>query len=165
MGQPALPQLINMSTVEQTKAYLVIAQMIKDMAGEIVGVTRQRQGQTKASETAYGVQQSIVYSETQTEKYFEQHTKLMERVRQRMLDAAQYYSTFKETSREIYMNEKEENVFLQIEGMQNLFPHYNIYLTSTADIRSLMGQLSQFLLEENTLDFKPSDKIRAIAAW
>jgi hypothetical protein len=162
LGQPALPQLINMSTVEQSKAYLIIAQMIKDMAGEVVGVTRQRQGQNKASETAYGIQQGITYSETQTEKYFDQHTRLMERVRQRMIDAAQYYSTFKETSREIYMNENEENVFLQIEGMQNLLPHYNIRLTSTANVRAALQQLSRFLIEENTLPFKPSEKIEAI---
>lgn len=164
LGQPALPQLINMSTVQQAQSYLVIAQNIKDMAGEIVGVTRQRLGQNKASETAYGVQQGIQYSETQTEKYFDQHTRLMQRVRQRMLDAAQYYSTFKETSREIYMNEKEENVFLQIEGMQNLLPHYNIYLTSTTNVRGILQQLSRFLIEENTLPFKPSEKMRAIVS-
>ena len=164
LGQPALPQLINLSTVEQSKAYLLMASMIKDMAGEVVGVTRQRLGQQKASETAYGVQQGIAYSETQTEKYFDQHTKLMQRVRQKMLDAAQYYSTFKETSREIYMNDKDENVFLEIEGMQNLLPHYNIYLKSTADVRSTLQQLQKFLLEENTLPFKPSEKISAIVS-
>lgn len=162
LGQPALPQLINMSTVQQAQAYLAVASQIKDMAGEVVGVTRQRLGQNKASETAYGVQQGINYSETQTEKYFDQHSRLMQRVRQRMLDAAQYYSTFKDSSREIYMNEKEENVFLQIEGMQNLLPHYNIYLTSTANVRGALQQLSQFLLEENTLPFRPSEKMRAI---
>lgn len=162
LGQPALPQLINMTTVEQTKAYIVIAQMLKDMAGEVVGVTRQRQGQNKASETAYGIQQGITYSETQTEKYFDQHTRLMQRVRQRMIDAAQYYSTFKETSREIYMNEKDENVLLQMVGMENLMPHYNIFLTSTANVRQALQQLSRFLIEENTLPFKPSEKMQAI---
>lgn len=164
VGQPGLPQLINMSTTDQAQAYLVIASQLKDMAGEVVGITRQRVGQSKASETAYGIQQGISYSETQTEKYFDQHTRLMQRVRQRMLDAAQYYSTFKETSREIYMNEKEENVFLQIEGMQNLLPHYNIYLTSTTNVRGMLQQLSKFLIEENTLPFKPSEKMRAIVS-
>lgn len=164
LGQPALPQILNLSTAEQAMAYLKIAQEIKAESGEVVGITRNRLGNNKASETAYGVQQGIQYSETQTEKYFEQHSQLMERVRQRMLDAAQYYSTFKDTSREIYMNEKEENEFLEIEGMQNLLPHYNIRLKSTANIRATLKTLSDFLINENTLPFRASDKIQAIVS-
>lgn len=163
-GQAHLPQLLQLSNYQQTQAYLVMAKQIKDMAGEVVGVAPARQGAISPTETAYGTQQAVQSSEAQTEKYFDQHTKLMQRVRQRMLDAAQYYSTFKEKSKEIYMNEKEENVYLEIEGMQNLFPHYNIHLVSTADMRSVLQQLNQFLIQENTLPFKPSEKIAAIVS-
>ena len=162
MGTPALPQVLQLSTVQEATFYLQAADQIKWMAGENVGITRQRVGANKPYETATGVQQGINYSETQTEKYFEQHANLMQRLRQRMLDAAQYYSTFKETSREIYMNEMDENVFLDIEGMDNLLPHYNIHLQSRANVRSALQTISRFLLEENTLQISPSAKIEAI---
>lgn len=163
-GQPALPQVLQLSTIQEAQLYFQLGQMIKWEAGELIGITRNRMGQNKASETATGINQAISYSEAQTEKYFEQHSNLMQRVRQRMLDAAQYYSTFQEYSREVYMNDMDENVMLDIEGMENLFPHYNIYLQSRANTRAALKTISEFLLQENTLDIKPSAKIGAIAA-
>lgn len=161
-GQPALPQVIPLSTVEEAQMYFQLGQMIKIEAGELIGITRNRLGQNKASDTATGINQGITYSENQTEKYYEQHANLMQRFRQRMLDAAQYYSTFHESSREVYMNEKEENVFLDIDGMENLLPHYNIHLTSRANVRAALQTIAQFLQNENTLDILPSAKISAL---
>ena len=163
-GQPALPQVLQLSTVEEAQMYFQLGQQIKWEAGELIGITRNRLGQNKASETATGINQAISYSEAQTEKYFEQHSNLMQRVRQRMLDAAQYYSTFQDSSRAVYMNEMDENVFLDIEGMENMLPHYNIYLQSRANIRQALKDISNFLLQENTLDIKASAKIGAIVA-
>lgn len=162
LGQPALPSVLPLSTIQEATFYLDAADRIKWMAGESVGITRQRVGQSKASQTAYGVEQGIAYSETQTEKYFEQHSNLMQRVRQRMLDAAQYYSTFHDSSKEIYMNEMDENVFLNIEGMENLLPHYNINLQSRANVRSALQSITKFLMEENTLPISPSAKVESI---
>jgi hypothetical protein len=162
-GQPPLPTVLQLSTIQEASLYFQLAQNIKWEAGELIGVTRQRLGGQKASETAFSVQQGINYSETQTEKYFEQHANLMERVRQRMLDAAQYYSTFKENAKDVYMNESDEQLVLDMEGMENLLTHYNIYLTSRANVREALQTIAGFLREENTLDILPSAKIAALA--
>lgn len=161
-GQPALPQILQLSTIQEAQMYFQLGQQIKWEAGELIGITRNRLGQNKASETATGINQAIAYSEAQTEKYFEQHSNLMQKVRQRMLDAAQYYSTFQESSKAVYMNEKDENVFLEIEGMENLLPHYNIYLVSRANVRAALQTISQFLQNNNTLDLKPSAYIQGL---
>lgn len=163
-GQPSIPQVLNLSTVQEAQFYHQLAIAIREEAGEVIGITRQRLGQSKASETATGVVQNISYSETQTEKYYEQHFNLMERVRQRMLDAAQYYTTFSEHSKEVYMNNDEENIWLDVEGLENLTAHYNLKLTSRANVRNVLTQISTFLQEENTLDIKASAKIKAIAS-
>lgn len=162
LGQPALPSVLPLSTIQDASLYLNLAQNIKWEAGELIGITRQRSGGQKASETAYSVEQGIQYSETQTEKYFEQHSNLMQRFRQRMLDAAQYYSTFNESNRDLYMNDRDENVMLDIEGMQNLLPHYNIHLQSRANVRAALQTVAAFLREENTLPISPSAKIEAL---
>lgn len=164
LGQPALPQVIPMSTIQESQMYFRLAQEIKMEAGEIVGISRQRLGKNMASDTAYGIEQGIQYSEVQTEKYFEQHANLMQRVRQRMLDAAQYYSTFKEKSQEIYMNEMDETTFLQIEGMENLLTHYNLHLQSRANVRAALKTISGFLQAENTLPIAPSAKLEALVS-
>lgn len=162
MGQPALPQVLQLSTAAEAQLYLGIAEQIKWMAAENVGITRARMGGQKASETATGIQQGINYSETQTEKYYEQHSNLMQRVRQRMLDAAQYYTTFKDSARDVYMNDRDENVFVDIEGLDNLLPHYNIFLQSRANVRAALQTISQFLQNDNTLPIKPSAKLEAM---
>lgn len=162
MGNPALPQVLALSTVQEAQLYLQLGQMIRWEAGELIGISRERLGSMKASSTATGITQGITYSETQTEKYYEQHANLMQRVRQRMLDATQFYTTFQESSQAVYMNDREENVFLQIEAMDNLLPHYNIYLQSKANVRAALNTISNFLQNENTLPIKPSAKLEAM---
>lgn len=161
-GQPNLPQILPLSTIQEAQMYFQLGQEIKWEAGELIGITRNRLGQNKASETATGINQAITYSEAQTEKYFEQHSNLMQRVRQRMLDAAQYYTTFNDYSRTVYMNEMDENVFLDIEGMENTLPHYNIYLQSRANVRAALQTITNFLQSDNTLEIRTSAKIGAL---
>lgn len=162
MGQPALPSILNMSTAQEALFYLDAADKIKWMAGEQVGITRQRVGANKASETATGINQGIAYSETQTEKYFEQHQNLMQRVRQRMLDAAQFYTTFNPNNRDMYLNEMDESIALDIEGLDNMLVHYNLHLQSRANVRSALQSINQFLMSDNTLEIQPSAKIEAL---
>lgn len=161
-GQPALPQVLQLSTVQEAQMYFQLGQQIKWEAGELIGITRNRLGSNKASETATGINQAIAYSEAQTEKYFEQHANLMQRVRQRMLDAAQFYTTFFDSSRATYMNEKDETMLLEIEAMDNLLPHYNINLISRANVRAALQTISEFLKNNNTLEIKPSAQIQAL---
>lgn len=162
MGNPALPQVLPLSTIQDAQYYFQLGQAIKWEAGELIGITRQRLGGQKASETKYGIEQGIVYSENQTEKYYEQHSNLMQRVRQRMLDAAQFYTTFNDSTRDIYQNEAEENIFLDIEAMDNLLPHYNLYLQSRANVRAALQKIARYLESDNTLPIRPSDKVAAL---
>jgi hypothetical protein len=162
MGNPALPSVLPMSTIQDAMYYFQLGQQIKMEAGEIIGINRNRQGQSKPSEKVTNAENNISFSESQTEKYFEQHSNLMERVRQRMLDAAQYFTTLTDSSRAVYMNERDENVFLDIEGMENLLPHYNINLVSRANVRSALQTISQLLMKDNTMPIKPSAKVEAL---
>ena len=111
-----------------------------------------------ASETAYSVNQGINYSEIQTEKYFEQHANVMERVRQRMLDAAQYYTTFTESSRQVYMNNMDETIMLEIEGMDNLLPHYNIHLQSRANVKAALKTMADFFNSRKYITYSSFSK-------
>jgi len=161
-GNSPAPQVLRLSTIEEASFYFTLAQNIKWEAGELLGISRQRLGQMKASETKYGIQQSLNYSEVQTEKYFEQHTNLMQRVRQRMLEATQYYSTFSDVNRLIYQTDMNENIFLEVEGMDNLLRHYNINIVSRSDTRELLNRVIEFLMRDNTLPIKYSTKVEAL---
>lgn len=161
-GQPPIPQVLNLSTAQEAQLYLNIASQIKLEAGEVVGVTRQRLGQQKASETATGINQGIIYSETQTEKYYEQHFNLMKRVRQRMLDADLYYATIGAESTEMYQNEMDEEVFINTNNLDHTLAEYEVDLKARANVRAALQKIEQFLLEENTLNFSTSEKIEML---
>jgi hypothetical protein len=162
IGQPPVPTVLQLSTIQEAQLYFSLGQQIKWEAGELIGITRQRVGGGKASETATANEQAVQYSETQTEKYFEQHSHLMQRVRQRMLDATQYYSTFNENNRDVYMTEEGEQFFLEITGMENTLPQYNIFLQSKANARAALQKIQNYLSNNNTLSIKPSSYIGAM---
>lgn len=162
LGQPPLPTVLQLSTIQEAQLYFQLGQAIKWEAGEIVGITRQRAGAAKATETAQSIQQGTSFSETQTEKYYEQHANLMQRVRQRMLDAAQYYSTFNDTNLDVYMNTDEERMFLEITGMENTLPQYNLFLESKTNVRASLQKISKYLEANNTLPIPASAYINAM---
>jgi hypothetical protein len=144
-------QSVDLSKTEQLLTRIKIAEWVKDQALLTVGITPQRQGSVAASESATGVQQAVNNSYAQTEPYFDVHMNhLMPRVRQMMIDAAQFITATKPQSRLTYMNSQEENVFFQIEGYRLLLRDFMIHSRSTADIKAVVEQMKQVLKENNT---------------
>jgi hypothetical protein len=75
---------------------------------------------------------------------------LMPRVRQMMLDAAQFINATKPRSRLTYLNSDDENVFFEIEGYRLLMADFMVYARSTADIKNTVEQLRKLAVENNT---------------
>lgn len=160
-----VPQVIDMSIIQDAITYKNLARLIKEDAMETVGVTRQRLGQQKASETATGVQAGVNFSESQTEIYFNQHSnELMPRVYQRMLEAAQYYHYVNGNSQISYRNDRDENVLLDIENLDNLLRDFNIKAMSKPKIKQIKQKLEQLFLTDNTLEATALDRANVIYA-
>jgi len=150
---PVKPEILNYSRIDEGLKYLQLADMIKNNASQLIGISPARQAQSKASQTATGVQSDINYSETQTEPYFHQHiVEFMPRVYQRMLEAAQYYCTLHESARVAYQTTNEENVFLEVENLEGLPRNYNIKCTSDIKESIVKEKLQKLFLENNTTD-------------
>ena len=160
-----VPQVIDMSIIQDAITYKTLARMIKEDAMETVGVTRQRLGQQKASETATGVEAGVNFSESQTEIYYNQHSnELMPRVYQRMLEAAQYYHYINGNSKISYRNDRDENVLLDIENLDNLLRDFNIKAMSKPKIKQIKQKLEQLFLTDNTLEATALDRANVIYA-
>lgn len=158
-----IPQVIDMSIIQDSITYKTLARMIKEDALETVGITRQRLGQQKASETATGVEAGVNYSESQTEIYFNQHSnELMPRVYQRMLEAAQFYQYQNKTSKISYRNDRDENILLEIENLDNLLRDYNIKAMSKPRLKQIRQKLEQLFLSDNTLEATALDRANVI---
>lgn len=164
-NQAATPQRVDLSMIEEINKYFLLGKAVKEEALQAVGITMQRLGETKASETLGGNQTAINFSETQTEPYFNEHiNELMPRVIARMVEAGQYYCATKESARVYYMNDQEENVWVEMEGTKNLPRHYHIYPTAKPRTKQMMQELKQLLIQDNTMGATFLEKAEGIMA-
>lgn len=150
---PVRPEVLDLSRIKEALVYLEVAEGIKRGASQIIGISDSRLAQSKASQSATGVESDINYSETQTEPYFHQHiVEFMPRVYQRMLEAAQYYCTLHESARVAYQTTNEENIFLEVENMEGLPRNYNIRCTSDIKESVIKAKLENLFVNNNTTD-------------
>jgi len=143
--------VVNLEKTNQILARVQLANYFKNECFAAVGITPQRLGEISASESATGVQQAVNNSYAQTETYFAIHSNyLMPRVKEMILNAAQYINGNKDVVTKSYINRDEENVFFQIEGIKLLLSDLKIYTTSKPDQRAILDQLKQLAVSNNT---------------
>lgn len=156
-------QQISLAKTEMFSSRLKLLEYFKNEAFAVVGITPQRLGNVQASESATGVQAAQSNSYTQTEMSFVKHMNfLMPRVKQMMLDAAQYVNSSKKNIRIYYMNSAEENAFFEIEGTRLLLADFDVYCTTKSDAREVLNQLKQLALNNNTSNASLADLAKVI---
>jgi hypothetical protein len=128
-----------------------LANHFKSQAFEVIGLNPQRMGQQLSQMTATGVEQAASASYAQTEIYFIQHCDyLMPRVHQMRTDLAQYYNSTKPSARLTYTTSADEKVNFEINGTDLLMRDLNIFCSTTANHRSILEQLKQMAMQNNT---------------
>ncbi len=144
-------QVLSLEQTNRLMSRVQLATYFKNQSLEVIGLNPQRMGQTLSQETATGVEQAVNASYTQTEVYFTQHCDyLMPRVHQMRTDLAQYYQCTKPSIRLQYVTTSDEKVNFQIEGTKLLLRDFNIFCTTDTNSRSIMEQLRQMVLNNNT---------------
>ncbi len=142
---------VSLEKTNMIASRIKLGEYFKNEAFSVVGISPQRLGGVAASESATGVQQAVNNSYTQTESMFIKHSDfLMPRVKQMILNAAQYVDSTKENVRKTYMNANEENVFFEMEGTRLLLADFDIYPMSKSNQRDLLEQLKQLAVQNNT---------------
>ena len=144
-------QKLDLEQTNRLMSRIQLGNYFKQQAYEVVGVSPQRMGQQISQETATGVEQAVNSSYAQTETYFIQHCDyLMPRVHQMRTDLAQYYHSTKPSMRLQYMTSAEEKVNFQLNGTDLLLRDLNIYVTTKANYRSVLEQMKQLAVNNNT---------------
>jgi hypothetical protein len=144
-------QKLDLSQTERLMSRIQIANYFKSQAYEVIGVNPQRMGQQLSTMTATGVEQAAAASYAQTEVFFIQHCDyLMPRVHQMRTDLAQYYHSTKPSARLTYITGADEKVNFQINGTDLLMRDLNIFCSTTANHRSVLEQLKQMAMTNNT---------------
>ena len=144
-------QKLDLSQTERLMSRVQLANHFKQQAYEVIGVNQQRMGQQLSQMTATGIEQATAASYAQTEVFFIQHCDyLMPRVHQMRTDLAQYYNSTKPSARLTYTTSADEKVNFEINGTDLLMRDLNIFCSTTANHRSVLEQLKQMAMQNNT---------------
>ena len=104
---------IDMTLSQSIGQYLTILDKIENLMDRIVGITPQREGQTKASETAAGGQASIIQSSIVTEPLFYVHNEVKKKVLSSLIECAKFaYPNQKKLN---YITDDQTRVMLNID--------------------------------------------------
>ena len=144
-------QVLNMEQSQRLMSRIQLANYFKQQAFDAIGVNPQRLGAPIGQQTATGVTQALNQSYAQTEIYFTQHSdNLMPRVHQMRTDLAQYYHSTNPSVRLSYMTSEAENVNFIINGTDLLLRDFNVFATTRTNHRSILDQLKQLSMTNNT---------------
>jgi hypothetical protein len=145
-------QVMNLEQTQRMMSRIQMANYFKQQCFEVIGITPQRLGQQLGqTDTAKGIEQAVTGSYAQTETYFIQHCDyLMPRVHQMRTDIAQFYHSTKPSLRLQYITSTEEKVNFEMNGTDLLLRDINIYCTTKANQRSILEQMKQLVIGNNT---------------
>ncbi len=145
-------QRLDVSQTERLLGLAKIAEFFKMGCLDSVGLNPTRLGTpTGKEDTATGVQQDIAASYSHTEYLFTQHCDdLMPRVHQMRTDLAQYYNSTNPSVRLQYITANDERAFFEIDGTKLMGRDFNIKCTTRVNARSMLLQIKQLLMTNNT---------------
>ena len=145
-------QQLDLSQTNRLMSRVQLANHFKQEAFAVVGVTPQRMGQQIGqTETATGIEQAVAGSYAQTEMYFVQHSDhLMPRVHQMRTDLAQFYHSTNPSVRLQHMTSNDERANFEINGTDLMLRDINVYCTTRAAHRTILEQMKQMSVQNNT---------------
>lgn len=148
---------IDMSLSNIVSQYMMILDKLEDMAGEICGVSKQRQGQIYASETANNAERSVIQSSMITEALFAKHNDVKQTVLTRLVELSKL--AYKNGKKLQYLLDDGYKVFLDLDkeavGLMN-DSEYGVFVSNSSRdfrIKEQLQQLAQAAIQNDKLSF------------
>jgi len=122
--------------------HLYMLQYIEKKIGDIVGISKAREGQSSSTETATGVQNAVTQSYHITEPYYAIHEAIKDRVLNNILEGVKYCI---KVNPELYESYLGDNDFIldEIDSTQFTETSYNVVVTSSGEDYELLNQYKQ----------------------
>lgn len=129
-------QVLDMGLYEHITNIIEVMRFIKEEWDDVLGITRQRKGETKATDTATGVQNAIYQSSVISERIFSRFEEFLQRELQGMLDVSKL--AWIDGFQRLYKGDDLRNVMLQVDPAQYIESDYGVHISKSArDIQNL----------------------------
>lgn len=150
------------STLQHVINYINILHELDEQIGEVMGITRQREGQTNAAESVTGTQTAIVQSNNLTEPLFLAHNLLWERILTSVVEVAS--KIWKDNKKVPYLLDDLSRDILELTPDTFANSDIGVFITDSSkdnEIFQYMRQLAQPMMQNGA---KISDVISLLQA-
>lgn len=147
-------QSIDLSASPVIGQYMEAMNKLEEMAGELVGVSKQREGDISASENVGNVNTAISQSTLVTEYWFYKHNEVKEAVLTRLLELSKL--CYKDGIKTQFFLDEGYSSFLDVDGELYNDSEYGVFLTNSskdAQIKDSLKSLAQAALQNDKLKF------------
>jgi len=132
---------LDLTRTQEIQARYTLAQQIKNECWELIGMSRQRLGSIKASESATGTNTAIQQSYAQTEPLFVAHEYVLGQLYQALIDASLYVESQKPQSTISYITSEGESAFVSVNGTDLRFRDLKVFLTNRPEDRQMFSEI------------------------
>jgi hypothetical protein len=143
---------IDMTVSQSIGQYISVINKIEEAVERVSGVSRQRLGDTFSSESATGIQNSVVQSSIITEFMFYNHNKVKERVLAQLVEAAKI--AYQNNKTITYVTDDMQRVFLTVDSERLNNSDIGIFISNTTkdlDVKQKIEGLLQAALQNDKI--------------
>jgi len=147
-------QSVDLTASQTISQYTQILNYLEEMAGELVGINKQRTGDIQASENVSNVNTSISQSSLVTEYWFSKHNEVKEAVLTRMVELSKL--CYHEGLKTQYFIEEGYTAFLDVDGELYNDSEYGVFITNSSkdnQVKEQLKSLAQAALQNDKLKF------------
>ena len=136
-------QSIDLTMGNFIQTHVALLEQIESKIGHLSGVSKQREGQTQASELVGNVERSISQSSHITEIWFYQHNEVKRRVLEALLDTARLaWKTGKKIN---YVTDDLGRMLLDVDGNDFSGTQHGVFVSNTLDDAQALESAKQLL--------------------
>lgn len=146
--------------------YLNLLQWVKDSMSELVGINRQREGQTYSRETVGGIERAVLQSSYITDWIFQQHDDTKRRALECFIEVAKGALRGRNIKFQYILSDNSMHV-MDIPGDEFCESDYGLVVDNSNDTQKLNSQietLAQAALQNQLLDFSTVMKLYTSAS-
>jgi hypothetical protein len=133
---------LDMTLSQSVNQYLGIMSKIELMVDDIVGISKQRQGQISTTETAQGVERSVAQSSNITEPLFYIHNEVKRKV---LTNIVELSKKINKSKRIHYFTDDLERVSMEIDNDKYADSDYGLFVTNSSKEYKVMGKLESIV--------------------
>ena len=134
---------VDMTLSQSIGQYINIITKIEQMVDKLVGISPQREGAISSSETAQGVERSVIQSSNITEPWFYMHNEVKRKVLNNIIELSK--KAFVGTKKIHYIADDLERVYVEIDADKYADSDYGVFVSNSTKEHQVMQKLEMIV--------------------